>query len=180
MHRITKAVLAVAVAIAVLVGAGCADEAAGDRKLAEPSLDAFSRIESDLDVGVNFVDFGGRLQDANYAVESFTPTTATGESAKSELEQAVKYYVASREAWNWDNQGAWPADAETAEHWADDYPEVVEEYSEITAAYPEIASGELIDYSEARPPRASAQKVRAVAWAVAQRHVNAAMELLEE
>jgi len=73
-----------------------ADVKAATAKAMEP----FLQLKAALHVGIVFADYTKRVQDAQYALNSYAPSDANGQAIKQHLTNAAALYATALDSWN--------------------------------------------------------------------------------
>lgn len=63
-------------------------------------MEPFLQLDAALDVGIVFADYTKRVQDAQYALNSYAPSDANGQAIKQHLTNAAALYATALDNWN--------------------------------------------------------------------------------
>ena len=137
-----RAVKAAAAAAAAKAHAAKVAEIASEKAAATSALDPFKKLDSALTVGVVFADYGTYTQNAQYALDSYTPTDATGRQVLRSLTNAMKLFAGAGDAWNDTIQMKFSGDKATGAYWVKHYPGLqgVLDQGQVTATKVEQAA----------------------------------------
>jgi len=101
------------------------DNTAANLAASKPAIETVGKLDAAIGVGINFLDYTRRLQDAAAAVDTFEPSDGTGKKVKDFLSKAVLYYKAAHEAWNASVNSNWIYDGmNLPSHWVGKYPDL--------------------------------------------------------
>jgi len=113
---VLPALVGVAVAVivlAVVLVAVQARSASRTKALAAAArvVQPFRKLDSALDVGVDFQEYGRLVRDAQFALDSYHPQDETGLDVAAHLREAAEAYRVANEAWNDDIQDEFVGEA---------------------------------------------------------------------
>jgi hypothetical protein len=113
---VIPALAGVIVAVLALVAVALVVKAQSDRQAAAKEAAAgvvrpFRKLDSALDVGINFSEYGTLVRDAQFKLDSYHPSDSTGQEVASYLSKAAEAYRTASEAWNDDIQDQFVTDA---------------------------------------------------------------------
>jgi len=94
--------------------AAAAKKVADTKAATTQALDPFLQLKAALKVGIQFADYTKRVQAAQFAVDSYSPSDARGKSIKAHLTSAASFYAAALDSWNSDIQGGYGGNKQAA------------------------------------------------------------------
>jgi hypothetical protein len=88
----------------------------------------FQKLDSALTVGLRFDDYSQMVQDAQYGIDNYSPSDATGSEIQQHLVIAMSAYKAAYDAWNDDIQGDFKGNRENGKYWIKKCPELADQF----------------------------------------------------
>jgi len=123
-------VIALAAAVAVVwwyTSRSSADDARQARSAASTAIKPFQKLDSSLTVGLTYDDYSSMTQDAQYALDAYSPSDNRGKRIRAHLSTAMSAYKAAYDAWNADIEGEFKGNKKNAGHWTKQCPELADE-----------------------------------------------------
>ena len=113
---VIPALAGIVVAVLALLAIAWVVKAQNDRKAAAKEAAArvvqpFRKLDSALDVGINFDEYGTLVRDAQFTLDSYHPSDSASQEVARHLAKAAEAYRTASEAWNDDIQDEFVTDA---------------------------------------------------------------------
>lgn len=90
----------IALAIGLFVVKARSDQRAAAHEAAIGALAPFRKLLSATEVGVTYEEYGKLVRDAQYSVDTYEPSDATGKSVKQWLQAAALCYSTAYDRWD--------------------------------------------------------------------------------